>query len=208
MTYRQDINCASAPDETRTLRAQCLAMIPENSSTRIAYALAELGLDAISLEQFQVRHPGLDPVSCLDDPQVANLVEAISGRSGIQEAALHAQLQRALRKSVSTLDKRLNDETCSVTVAKDIGETLVRVGNMLDRRDGGGSPDTNRHLQLLVGMAYVVTPEGRSQFSANTPSNIPRIVRAMRCTTEAEVNAVVDLLSRSLMRGELVLEGW
>jgi len=183
-------------------------VIANNTIVRQAWALAELSLDAITPDQLTARINGADTAALLADPEIAALVEKFSGRADVQNAALDAQLRRAMKASISVLSMKLDDPECSATAARDASETLVKVSNLLDKRSEVKWREPGRRLFLFYGNASVFTPEGESSFYIDSPEAIVHVISAMRCTKKAEVEAVLDVFRTSLFSGEITLRGW
>lgn len=192
-------------DEIRTALDTVLA---ENRRIRNAYALAELALEGITPEQFTERTGGADPSRLLADPKVAALVELLVGRADIQDAAMDAQLRRALRATVNVLAAQVESPDCSVNAAQGVGDTLMKVANLLDRRRETQQRQPERRMFLFNGEASVTTPEGEVSIRVDSPKSALEVVRAMRCTTDAEAADVLTVFRRGLLHGDLVLVGW
>lgn len=193
-------------DEIRTALDAVLA---ENRRIRYAYALAELALEGITLEQFTERTGGGDPSRLLADPRVAASVELLVGRADIQDAAMDAQLRRALRATVNVLSAQVDSPECSVNAAQGVGDTLMKVANLLDRRkESHQQRQPERRMFLFNGEAHITTPEGESRIYVDSPKSALEVIRAMRCTTDDEAEAVLGVFRRGLLHGELVLRGW
>ncbi len=182
-------------------------VIVENIKVRQAFGLARLSHDGLTPEQFSATWPEADPSELLNDPEIARRVEIFAARADVQEAALNAQLRRALRGSVTTLSAKLESDDCTPGMAREIGDAMTKIGNLLDRRmeakrDGGGEPEPVRSLRRLFGHFSVNTPEGGTtiQIGSRSLDDITiDVVRAMRCVTEDEVQAVLY---------EMTAKGW
>ena len=184
------------------------AVLAGNKRVRNAYALAELALEGITLEQFAERTGEADPALLLADPKVAASVESLSGRADIQDTAMDAQLRRALRATVNVLSAQVESPECSVNAAQGVGDTLMKVANLLDRRKENHQRQPERRMFLFNGEARVTTPEGEASIRVDSPKSALEVIRAMRCTTNDEAEAVLDVFRQSLLYGELVLGGW
>lgn len=184
---------------TPELRQQLKPVIAENIRVRQSHALSALYLDGITPEQFAAEHSNLDTAALLADPDMMRRVEAVSGRTDKQDAALAAQVQRTLRESVGILSTNLKAEDCTPAMARDFGDQLIKIAGMLDRRGDEGRKNTSavRLLEIAFWDALITTPEGNTRVSLHSqPFNdiVVDLVSAMRCTTEAEVESVVGVL--------------
>lgn len=183
-------------------------VLVENKRVRNAYALAELALEGIAQEQFAERTDGADPAKLLADPKVAASVELLTGRADIQDAAMDAQLRRALRATVNVLSAQVESPECSVNAAQGVGDTLMKVANLLDRRKESPQQQPERRMFLFNGEASITTPEGEARIYVDSPKSVLEVIRAMRCTTDDEAEAVLAVFRRGLLHGELALGGW
>jgi hypothetical protein len=190
------------------LQAQLLPVITANSKVRAAYAAAELALDGITLEQFANRCPGVDPIHLLSDPEVASLVETFASRADVQDAAMNIRLRRGMGNTLTVLTAKLEDPDCTASMARDIGDTMTKLSNLLDRRGDAGYREPERQLVLFMGDARVFTPEGETLVCVECAADVLAVIRAMRCTSEAECEAVIRVFAASLMSGDLTLRGW
>lgn len=205
-TYMVSGNLDVPHDEIRTALDAVLA---ENRRIRNAYALAELALEGITPEQFAERTGGADPSRLLADPKVAASVELLVGRADIQDAAMDAQLRRALRATVNVLAAQVDSPECSVNAAQGVGDTLMKVANLLDRRkESHQQQQPERRMFLFNGEASVTTPEGEVSIRVDSPKSALEVVRAMRCTTDNEAKTVLGLFRRGLLHGALTIGGW
>lgn len=191
------------------IRAALDAVLAGNKRVRAAYALAELALEGITPEQFAERTDGADLAKLLADPKVAASVELLTGRADIQDAAMDAQLRRTLRATVNVLSAQVESPECSVNAAQGVGDTLMKVANLLDRRkENHQQRQPERRMFLFNGEARVTTPEGEASIHVDSPKSALEVIRAMRCTTDDEAEAVLDVFRQSLLYGELVLGSW
>lgn len=205
-TYMVSGNLDVQRDEIRTLLDAVLA---ENRRIRDAYALAELALEGITLEQCAERTGGADPSTLLTDPRIAASVELLVGRADLQDASLDAQVRRALRATANVLSAQVESPECSVNAAQGVGDTLMKVANLLDRRkETHQQRQPERRMFLFNGEARVTTPEGEASIRVDSPKSALEVIRAMRCTTDDEAEAVLGVFRQSLLYGELVLGGW
>lgn len=196
-----DVQCSA-------IRTALDTVLADNKHTRDAYALAELALEGITPEQFDERTGGADPAQLLTDPKIAATVESLTGRADIQDAAMEAQLRRALRTTVNVLTAQVESPECSVNAAQGVGDTLMKVANLLDRRKGTPQQQPERRMFLFNGEANTTTPEGEVSIYVDSPKSALDVIRAMRCTTDDEAEAVLAVFRRGLVHGELVLRGW
>jgi len=190
------------------IRTPLDAVLAENRRIRNAYALAELALEGITPEQFTERTGGADAAQLLADPKVAASVELLTGRADIQDAAMDAQLRRALRATVNVLAAQVDSPECSVNAAQGVGDTLMKVANLLDRRRESQQQQPERRMFLFNGEARITTPEGEVSIRVDSPKSAIDVIRAMRCTTDDEAEAVLAVFRRGLLHGELVTGGW
>jgi hypothetical protein len=179
-----------------------------NSKVRAAYAAAELALDGITLEQFANRCPGVDPVKLLSDSEVASMVEKFASRAAVQDAAMNVRLRRGMGNTLTVLTAKLEESDCTASMARDIGDTMTKLSNLLDRRGDAGYREPERQLVLFMGDARVFTPEGETLVCVECAADVLAVIRAMRCTSEAECEAVIRVFTTSLMYGDLTLRGW
>lgn len=193
---------------TAAIRVDLDAMLADNRRVRASYALAELALEGITPEHFAERTGGADPAHLLADPKVAASVELLAGRADIQDAAMDAQLRRALRATVNVLAAQVESPECSVNAAQGVGDTLMKVANLLDRRKESPQQQPERRLFLFNGEASITSPEGEARIYVDSPKSVLDVISAMRCTTDDEAEAVLAAFRRSLLHGELVLTGW
>lgn len=197
----QSLDVQLAPDMLQ-------ALLSENKHVRDAYAAAELALDVITPEQFAARTGGANISELLSNPDFAERVETLTAKPEIQNAALDARLNRTLHTTLDILSSRVQSPDCSANAAREVGDTLVKVANLVDRRKAAPQRDPERRLMLLMGDASINTPEGEFRVSVDSEEGAVEVIRAMRCTTEAEAEAVLDVFRESLTYGELVLRGW
>lgn len=190
------------------IRTALDTVLADNKLNRDSYALAELALEGITPEQFAERTSGADPAQLITDPKIAATVESLAGRADIQDAAMGAQLRRALRTTVNVLTTQVESPECSVNTAQGVGETLMKVANLLDRRKGSHQQQPERRMFLFNGEANITTPEGEVSIYVDSPKSALEVIRAMRCTTDDEAEAVLAVFRRGLVHGELVLSGW
>jgi hypothetical protein len=197
----QSLDVRLAPDVLQ-------AVLAENKRMRDAHAAADLALDAITPEQFATRTSGASVTELLTDPEFAEMVETLTGKPEIQNAALDARLNRTLLGTLDILSNRVASPECSATAAREVGDTLVKVANLVDRRKVIRQRDPERRMMLFMGDASINTPEGQFRVSVDSEQGAIGVIRAMRCTTESEAETVLDVFRQSLTYGELVLRGW
>ena len=189
-------------------------VIAENLKVRYAYSLSSYSLGGLTSEQFAASHPGVDPATLLDDPVIARQVEIFAGLASLQDAALSAQLRRSLRDAVSLLTDQMRSRECTPGVARDIGELLTKIGGLLDRRADAGRDHSAdqppmRRMSHAFGDVEVTTPEAHMTISITGRASedaLKEVICAMRCTTDAEVAAVVGALRQPI--GTLNLPGF
>ena len=192
---------------TQQIPASYQAVITENKKVRLAWHLAELSLDGITGDQFAVRWPGVNPADALADAEMCALVEQFAGRPALQDAALNARLRRGLGHTLTTLTAKLEDDDCTPSMAREIGDTMTKIANLIDRRNGNKYQEPERRLIVADGTVTVTTPEGRRELRVRRPQErASEVMRAMRCTTEAECEVVSRALSR--LFNTLTLPGW
>ena len=199
---------------TPELWKQLKPVIAENIRVRQSHALSGLYLDAITPEQFAAEHPNLDTVALLADPDMMRRVEVVSGRADKQAAALAAQVQRTLRESVGILSAKLKAEDCTPSMARDFGDQLIKIAGMLDKRgdEGRKGVPVVRSLWVSFWFAQITTPECSTEVSIHSrpfDDIVVDLVSVMRCTNEAEVEAVIDTLNAGGgASAELALHGF
>lgn len=188
----------------------------QSRRTRLAYALALLAQDGMSLDEFQAKHPGVDVAESLRDPALADEVERIAALPSVRQIVLEIQTTRAADESLRLLNKKLAEPDCTVRQAQDIAETVVKVGSFIDRRrtenPTSGRDREKRHLSACMGNGKLTTPLGRTniELPGLIQENFHRLARALCCIDEDECDVVRRALARCPGLGilNITLEGF
>lgn len=179
-------------------------VLAENTHNSQAFGASLVSLEGQTPAQFAAKNPGTDLVSLSRDPEFMRKVELIAAIPAVQEYALDAQLRRGLSESVTGLLAKIQAPDTSGNALCTASDALTKISNLLDRREAakrdGGEQGLIRHLARFDTKVTIKTIEGITEFDCagrNDDENLIDAVRAMRCTSEGDVNQVrAALLSR------------
>lgn len=191
------------------------AAIAENIRVRVAFGAALLSLDGLTQAQFAAQYPKADIAALTSNPEFMRQLELFAAIPAVQEYALDAQLRRGLSESVSGLVSKIQAPDASGAALASASDALTKISNLLDRRDAakrdGGEQGLVRQLYRSDRSVRIKSVEGVAEFRLAdhlTYEQNRDVVRAMRCTTEAEVRQVIAALRSNRSMEILTLRGF
>lgn len=189
------------------LSPEVCSVLEENRRHQQAGLMAVVSHGVLTLEDFEVRFPGVDRRQLLADPEFAALIEEIGSGHDFEEDIRRLEVDSALEEGVAVLRKRMAHPDCTTREARDALDVLMRVQEAGAKRERSGR---ERVLTLTYDGAIVTTPEYPRGIGLNIDGRegVLKALRALRCTEFCEVEEVLSLVNASRNSGSLVLGEW
>ena len=182
-------------EELGQTKKHALGRISENERLDIAHSLARVSAKVFTVDGLSARHPGLDLSLALGDPELMRQSESIANRADFKACCDDVRLRTTRRKAIEVLERTLDDPNCTPAQAVSIGDSLVKIQTAMESESA--PPTLQRHLSIYLGSASVETPVSSFSVRITTVGDLVDVVNAMCCTSESQIDAVIDALKES-----------
>jgi hypothetical protein len=172
-------------------------LAPIIATGKKAYRAYFVALDALSGgNQFARRFPGEDLVALMAEPPFAALVDHFAALPDIDTEALGIKVRNVMRESATIQEAQLASGNTTATMARDIGDSAVKLATLLDRRNESPATKHPRKFAYIGSPIRVFSVGGEiSEISTSGKSEdevMRELLLALRVTDEGEAAAVLN----------------